>query len=84
MNDTQPKTEQHYQEMLLSKSPLERLQMASRMFVSGRKLVIAGILKENPHLNPSQLRARLFLRLYGGDFTSTDIERIIKKIPNMQ
>jgi len=84
MNDTQPKTEQHYKEMLLSKSSLERLQMTSRMFDSGRKLVIAGILKENPHLNPSQLRARLFWRLYGGDFTSTDTERIINKIPNMQ
>ena len=84
MNDTQAKTEQRYKEMLLSKSPLERLQMASRMFDSGRKLAIAGILKGKPHLNSSQLRARLFLRLYGGDFTSIDTDRIIKIIPNMQ
>ena len=84
MNDTQPKTEQHYKEMLLSKSPLERLQMTSRMFDSGRKLVIAGILKEKPYLNSSQLRALLFLRLYGTDFTATDRERIVKNIPNMQ
>ncbi len=84
MNDTQAKIEQRYKQMLLSKSPLERLQMASRMFDSGRKLVLSGILKERPRLNSSQLRARLFLRLYGGDFTAADRERIIKKIPNMQ
>jgi hypothetical protein len=84
MDDTQAKIKQRYGEMILSKSPLERLKMASRMHDSARKLAISGILKERPHLEVSRLRARLFLRMYGNDFTATERERIIKKIPNMQ
>ena len=84
MEDTQATIEQRYKEMLLSRSPLERLKMASRMYDSGRKLVISGILKGRPHLDTSRLRAQLFLRMYGNDFTAADREKIIKKIPNMQ
>ena len=84
MDDTQATIEQRYKEMLLSRSPLERLKMASRMYDSGRKLVISGILKGRPHLDTSRLRAQLFLRMYGNDFTAAERERIIKKIPNMQ
>jgi hypothetical protein len=84
MDDTQATIEQRYKEMLLSRSPLERLKMASRMYDSGRKLVISGILKGRQHLDTSRLRAQLFLRMYGNDFTATNRERIIKKIPNMQ
>ena len=84
MNDTSAKIEQRYKEMLMYKTTLERLKMASRMYDSGRKLVIAGILKKKPHLDLSRLREELFLRMYGSDFTATDRERIMKKIPNMQ
>jgi hypothetical protein len=84
MNDTPAKIEQRYQEMLLSKTPQERLKMASRMYDSGRRLVIAGILKRRPRLDTLRLRAELFLRMYGSDFTTADKERIMKKIPNMQ
>ena len=84
MDDTTAKIEQQYKEMLLSRSPSERLRMASRMYDSGRKLVISGILKERQQLDASRLRGQLFLRMYGNDFTATDREKIIKKIPNLQ
>jgi hypothetical protein len=84
MDDTQATIERHYKEMLLSRSPSERLKMASRMFDSARKLVMSGILKGRPRLDTSRLRAQLFLRMYGNDFTAADREKIIKKIPNMQ
>jgi len=84
MDDTSARIEQRYKEMLLSKPPLERLKMASRMYDSARKLVISGILKGRGHLDTPRFRAQLFLRMYGNDFTATDIEKIIKKIPNMQ
>jgi len=80
MDDTSAKMEQRYKEMILSKPPIERLMMASRMYDSGRKLVIAGILKEKRHLDTSRLRAQIFLRMYGNDFTTAEIESIIKKI----
>ncbi len=84
MSDTPPRIEQRYKEMLLSRTPSERLKMASRMYDSGRKLVISGIQNGRQPLNASQLRGQLFLRMYGSDFTATERERIINKIPNMQ
>jgi hypothetical protein len=84
MDDTPTKIKQRYNEMLLSKSPLERLRMASRMYDSVKKLAISGILKERQHLDTSRLRGELFLRIYGNDFSATDREQIMKKIPNMQ
>ena len=84
MDNTSAKIEQLYKEMILNISPLERLKMASRMYDSGRKLVMSGILKERQNIDASRLRAKLFLRMYGNDFTDNEIEKIIKKIPNMQ
>jgi len=84
MHDTSPKIRQLYNEMLLSKSPLERLRMASRMYDSVKKLAISGLLNEKPDLDPSRLRGELFLRIYGNDFSVTDRKRIMEKIPNMQ
>ena len=84
MDDTPTKIKQRYNEMLLSKSPLERLRMASRMYDSVKKLAISGIQKEKRYLDPSRLRGELFLRIYGNDFSATDRERIIKKMSNMQ
>lgn len=84
MSDTPERIELLYNEMLLSRTPLERLRMASRMYDSAKKLVIAGIRDRNPHLTLSQLRAHLFLRMYGSDFTSAEREKIIKSIPGIQ
>ncbi len=84
MNDTSAKIKQLYNEMLLSKSPLERLRMASRMYDSVKKLAISGLLKDRQHLDPSRLRGELFLRIYGNDFSVTEKERIMKKISSMQ
>jgi hypothetical protein len=84
MDDTPKEIRERYEEMVLSRSPLERLKMASRMYDSGKKLVISGILREKQHLNTSRLRAQFFIRMYGRDFSATDIERIIQNIPNMQ
>lgn len=84
MSEPAARTEQLYKEMLLSRTPSERLRMASRMFASGRKLVVSGILNAGEPLNASQLRARLFLRLYGGDFTAAQRDRIIRSLPNRQ
>jgi hypothetical protein len=84
MHDTSTKIKQIYNEMLLSKSPLERLRMASRMYDSVKRLAISGLLRERKPLDPSRLRGELFLRIYGNDFSVTDRERIMEKIPNMQ
>ena len=80
MKDTSKNIEIKYREMLMSLTPEERLKMASRMFDTARKLVIAGILKKNKHLSPSQLRIQIFLRFYGKDFSDKEKTKIIDKI----
>lgn len=84
MNDTSTKIKQIYSAMLLSKSPSERLRMASRMYDSVKRLALSGLLRERQQLNPSKLRGELFLRIYGNDFSVSDRKRIVEKIPNMQ
>ncbi|MEA3420392.1 MAG: hypothetical protein U9Q97_01795 [Acidobacteriota bacterium] len=84
MADTTIRIEKRYKELLLSQTPSKRLRMVSRMYDSGRKLVIAGIQNGRQQLNASQLRGQLFMRLYGSNFTAADIEKIIDRIPNME
>ena len=84
MGDTSKRIEQQYKEMLLSRAPVERLRMASRMYDSGRKLVITGIQHGKHPLTASQLRGQVFLRMYGSDFTVEGRKRIIRRIPNME
>ncbi len=84
MSDTPTQIQQRYKEMLMSRTPTERLRMVSRMYDSGRKLVISGIQNGRQELNASQLRGQLFLRMYGNDFSAADIKKIINKIPDMQ
>jgi hypothetical protein len=84
MDDTPTKIERRYNKMLLSKSPLDRLRMASRMYDTAKKLAVSGILKERQHLDTARLRGELFIRIYGNDFSAINRERIIKAIPNMQ
>lgn len=84
MSDTPTQIQQRYKEMLMSRTPTERLRMVSRMYDTGRKLVIAGIQNGRQQLNGSQLRGQLFLRMYGSDFTAADRKKIINKIPDMQ
>ena len=82
MHDTPVKIRQLYNDMLLSKSPLERLRMVSRMYDSVKKFAISGILKERQYLDPPRLRKELFLRIVGSDFSTSDRERINKIKPN--
>lgn len=84
MSDTPTQIQQRYKEMLMSRTPTERLRMVSRMYDSGRKLVISGIQNGRHELNASQLRTQLFLRMYGSDFTAADRDKIINKIPDME
>jgi hypothetical protein len=84
MRDTPPDVEQRYREMIMSLSPSERLAMASRMFDTARALMIAGIKHRMPSLSPAQIRAQLFMQLYGNDITPSLRDKILKRISEMQ
>lgn len=84
MNDTSLSIEKRMALMIASRTPVERLRMASSMFDLGKKLMKAGLQNENGLLNEAQLRTQMFLKLYGDCFTHAEIKRIVNTIPNMQ
>ncbi len=84
MSDTPAQIQIRYKEMLMSLTPSERLRMVSRMYDSGRKLVISGIQNGRQQLSDSQLREQFFLHMYGNDFSTDERKKIINKISDMQ
>ena len=84
MNDTSIDIEARVARMMAAKTPEERLRMASSMFDTVRELVKMGLIDKNGALSEAQLRARVFVRLYGEDFSAEEIKKIAGRIPNMQ
>jgi hypothetical protein len=84
MNDTSIDIEARVARMMAAKTPVERIKMASSMFDTGRKLVEAGLRNKYGELSEAQMRGRVFVRMYGEDFSEQEIRKIAGKIPNMQ
>ncbi len=83
MNDTTPEMEKRFASMVAARSPADRLRMASSMFDTGRTLLQIGLKRQDESLSEGQLRAQVFLRLYGEDFARPEITRITSSISNM-
>lgn len=80
MKDTTAEVESKFHEMLLARSPEERLVMTCRMFGTAKELIRAGLLHEHGDMDPGELRRRIFLRLYGDDFSEEEKEKIASYI----
>lgn len=80
MKVTPEEIERKRQKMFLALSPQERLEMTSRMFGTAKELIRAGLLHEHGHLDPGELRRRIFLRMYGDDFDEDEREKIANHI----
>ncbi|MBK9472044.1 MAG: hypothetical protein IPO18_07125 [bacterium] len=74
--DTSAEARARYRDMLMALTPEQRLVMCTRMWADARALVIAGLADE-PHPEGQSLRARIFLRMYGGDFEPAERARIV-------
>jgi len=72
-----PAPEQRIRDLMARRTPLERLQMASRMFSTARTLAAAGL---GQRVSGSALREALFLRFYGADFDPAQREAILARI----
>ena len=77
MNDGAARVETRFSQLLMARSPAQRLAMSSHMFATAKSLVRAGILKEHGSLNPDKLREHLFLRLYEQDFKDVELAKIL-------
>jgi hypothetical protein len=80
VKDTTPETEQFYRELLLSRPNAERLRMGCEMFEAAKALALAGLRERGD----DHLQERLFLRLYGTDFSAEECERILVQIRKRQ
>jgi hypothetical protein len=78
MTDTPPDLEARYRMLLLAKSPSERAEMAGDMFAAAKAMMIAGIRARSGDLPPEELRAALFLQLYGSEFDELRRARIVE------
>jgi len=71
VNDTSPEMERLYREMIMRKSPSERLHMVFDMGAFVKRLVRASI------GDREDWREQLFLRYYKDDFTPEQRDRIL-------
>lgn len=62
--------------LLARRTAAVRLQTCSRMFSTAKVLVLAGLLAEGGQQTSTETRRRLFLRLYGNEFTWSQREAI--------
>ena len=80
IKDTPRHVEKRFQDMMLARSPGERLAMACGMFATARSLVLAGIRAGHGELNRAETRRQLFLRFYEKDFEPEKREKILEHL----
>jgi len=79
MKDPTPSVESLYHDMLMSRSPAERVRMACSMNASARAIIRAGI-PDDSWETEIDLRIEIFRRFYRADFTEAEMEPIVAKI----
>ena len=62
MNDTTPEIEKMQFEVMLKKTPNERIALACEMFMSSRALFLASLPKNLPE---NEVKKQLYYRTYG-------------------
>lgn len=80
MNDTNPKVLFRFRQMLMAKKPQERLLMGCSMFDAAKKIVRSAILEQQPDISPKRMKAEIFLRFYGEEFSGTEKEKILNRL----
>jgi hypothetical protein len=71
MNDTPPEVEKLYREMIMARSPEERMQMAFSMMATGRQLILSSLPEG---LSEAEKRRQLFERMYADELRAGTLE----------
>lgn len=80
MNDTPSDMDRRMTELFMSRTAGERVRAACEMFDCARVVMTAGIRSDHPHIDPVELRVKIFERTYGNDFNPVDRARIITRL----
>ena len=78
MNDTSEEMQARFQDMIMQRSPVERLLMGCSMYDTAKQIVKSAILQENPKMSREEMREKLFLRFYGMEFDNAQKKKILK------
>jgi hypothetical protein len=71
MNDTPPEVEKLYRDMIMSRTPEERMQMAFSMMATGRQLILSSLPEG---LSDAEKRRQLFERMYADELRAGTLE----------
>lgn len=82
MDDTSLAMTEKLNELIRNKTPAERAQMGSSMYDTSRALIERHILINNPLISKKELKKELFLKFYGDDFSTEELDRILKHLEN--
>ncbi|MCU0288559.1 MAG: hypothetical protein MUF15_19475 [Acidobacteria bacterium] len=74
MKDTSEKMERIYNEMLMKKTPEERVKMCFSMLNAARRIVMSTI------KDKKNWRKEMFLRFYGDEFSPEQKEKILSAL----
>ena len=77
MNDTTPDDEAAFLALCAARSGTDRLKMACGMFDAAKALMAADLRTTDPDISTTDLRLRMFERLYFGDFDEPTRARFI-------
>ena len=77
MKDTPEAVEKMYHDMLMSRTPAERVRMACSMHATARAIIRAGI-PDDAWETEKDLRIEVFKRFYREDFTPEEMDRIVE------
>jgi len=74
-DDTSPEAASVLRAVVMSRSGAERVRMATGMWATARRVVEAGLRAEGI-TDETQLRTRVFHRMYASDFDAATLNRI--------
>jgi len=77
MMDTHDSVKKRFYEMMMSRSSVERLRMGCSMFDSAKEIVRSSIMCHDPQSSSSEIKKKIFLRLYEKDFNPDQKKRIV-------
>jgi hypothetical protein len=72
-----PEIDEKTREMIMQKTPSERIEMGCAMFAEFRHSIIQDILKEDPEISDSDLRQKFFVTVYGQEYTLEELQKIL-------
>lgn len=79
MSDTPASMQERWRRALLSKPGAERLAIGCDMFDDAKRLALAGLRAQNPGTTAAELKALLFVRLYGQELAQDRMAKILAR-----